>query len=68
MQGIYYMNKKLLKKEVLYMDRRVTENLEGVSGLKKRKMGPFGIAFMLYCLVAAGAFGIEEMIPSSGPG
>lgn len=50
------------------MDRRVTENLEGVSGLKKRKMGPFGIAFMLYCLVAAGAFGIEEMIPSSGPG
>lgn len=23
---------------------------------------------MIYCLVAAGAFGIEEMIPSSGPG
>lgn len=23
---------------------------------------------MMYCLVAAGAFGIEEMIPSSGPG
>ena len=23
---------------------------------------------MIYCLVAAGAFGIEEMIPASGPG
>lgn len=50
------------------MDRRVTEDSGGVSGLKKRKIRPFGIAFMLYCLVAAGAFGIEEMIPASGPG
>lgn len=41
---------------------------EGVAGLKKHSMRPIGIAFMLYCLVAAGAFGIEEMIPVSGPG
>ncbi|MDR2175196.1 MAG: APC family permease [Synergistaceae bacterium] len=26
------------------------------------------IIFMIYCLVAAGAFGIEEMIPAGGPG
>ena len=40
------MNKKLLKMEVIYMDRRVTEDSGGVSGLKKRKIRPFGIAFM----------------------
>ena len=37
-------------------------------GLKKTKMGPLGITFLLYCLVAAGAFGIEDTISSSGPG
>jgi len=42
--------------------------LEGVAGLKKHRMKPINIAFMLYCLVAAGAFGIEDMIPVSGPG
>ena len=42
--------------------------IDGVAGLKKHKMSPIKIAFMLYCLVAAGAFGIEEMIPLSGPG
>lgn len=41
---------------------------EGVAGLKKYKMSPLNIAFIVYCLVAAGAFGIEEMIPLSGPG
>jgi amino acid transporter len=44
------------------------ERIDGVAGLKKTKIGPLRIAFMLYCLVAAGAFGIEEMIPLSGPG
>lgn len=41
---------------------------QGVGGLKKTKMSTSNIVFMLYCLVAAGAFGIEEMIPCSGPG
>jgi len=43
-------------------------NLEGRSALKKHKVGKWGVVFMIYCLVAAGAFGIEEMISSSGPG
>ncbi|MDR1136435.1 MAG: APC family permease, partial [Clostridiales Family XIII bacterium] len=42
--------------------------LHGVAGLKKHDMKPSSIVFMIYCLVAAGAFGIEEMIPISGPG
>ena len=40
----------------------------GVKGLQKVEMKPVQVAFMLYCLVAAGAFGIEDMIPLSGPG
>ena len=40
----------------------------GVKGLQKVEMKPIQVAFMLYCLVAAGAFGIEDMIPLSGPG
>ena len=43
-------------------------HLNGVAGLKKHKIGIPGVVFMIYCLVAAGAFGIEEMIPISGPG
>jgi amino acid transporter len=42
--------------------------VHGVEGLKKHKIKIHGIVFMIYCLVAAGAFGIEEMIPISGPG
>lgn len=44
------------------------ERVDGVAGLKKSKIKVSGIVFMIYCLVAAGAFGIEEMIPLSGPG
>ena len=40
----------------------------GVAGLKKHKMKPVQIAFMLFCLVAAGALGIEDIISMSGPG
>ncbi len=43
-------------------------NVHGVAGLKKHKIKTPGIVFMIYCLVAAGAFGIEEMVPVSGPG
>lgn len=43
-------------------------HVHGVAGLKKHKIKTPGVVFMIYCLVAAGAFGIEEMIPVSGPG
>jgi amino acid transporter len=42
--------------------------VQGVAGLKKHHMKASSIVFMIYCLVAAGAFGIEEMIPAGGPG
>ncbi len=46
----------------------MTQQVQGVAGLKKHDIKVSGIVFMLYCLVAAGAFGIEEMIPEAGPG
>lgn len=39
-----------------------------MSALKKYDVKVTNVVFMIYCLVAAGAFGIEEMIPESGPG
>ena len=44
------------------------KHIHGVAGLKKHKIRTPGVVFMIYCLVAAGAFGIEEMVPISGPG
>lgn len=44
------------------------QRVQGVAGLKKHDIKVSGVVFMLYCLVAAGAFGIEEMIPMTGPG
>ena len=41
------------------------ERIQGVAGLRKHDIKVSGIVFMLYCLVAAGAFGIEEMIPEA---
>ena len=46
----------------------MSQQQHGVAGLKKHDIKVSGIVFMLYCLVAAGAFGIEEMIPETGPG
>ena len=46
----------------------MSQHTHGVAGLKKHDIKVSGIVFMLYCLVAAGAFGIEEMIPEAGPG
>ena len=42
--------------------------VDGVAGLKKHDIKTSGVVFLIYCLVAAGAFGIEEMIPEAGPG
>ena len=46
----------------------MSQQTHGVAGLKKHDIKVSGIVFMLYCHVAAGAFGIEEMIPEAGPG
>ena len=38
------------------------------AGLKKHRMTTSTVVFMIFCLCAAGAYGIEEMIPAAGPG
>jgi amino acid transporter len=45
----------------------LNQGKEGVGALRKVDMKVSSIVFMLYCLVAAGAFGVEEMVPN-GPG
>lgn len=40
----------------------------GEHGLKKHDIKTSTVVFMIFCLVAAGCYGIEEMIPASGPG
>ncbi len=37
-------------------------------GLKQHEMTTSTVVFMIFCLCAAGAYGIEEMIPQAGPG
>ena len=37
-------------------------------GLKKHKMSTMTVVFMIFSLVAAGCYGIEDMIPAAGPG
>ncbi len=37
-------------------------------GLKQHDLKVSTVVFMIFCLVAAGAYGIEEMIPEAGPG
>lgn len=34
----------------------------------KQKVGVLGVVFMIYAMACAGAYGIEDMIPSAGPG
>ena len=38
------------------------------AGLKKHRMTTSTVVFMIFCLCAAGAYGIEDMIPAAGPG
>lgn len=40
----------------------------GEHGLKKHELKVSTVVFMIFCLVAAGCYGIEEMIPECGPG
>jgi len=37
-------------------------------GLKQYELKTSTVVFMIFCLAAAGAYGIEEMIPQAGPG
>ena len=37
-------------------------------GLKKHNISVFTVVCMVYALVAAGCYGIEDMIPAAGPG
>jgi amino acid transporter len=37
-------------------------------GIKKHNLSTMTVVFMIYSLVAAGCYGIEDMIPESGPG
>ena len=38
------------------------------TGLKKHRMSVSTVVFMVFCLCAAGAYGIEDMVPQAGPG
>ena len=40
----------------------------GEHGLEKHDIKVSTVVFMIFCLVAAGCYGIEEMIPECGPG
>ncbi len=46
----------------------MSENIPTNQGLKEHELGLSTVVFIMYCLVAGGAFGIEEMISASGPG
>lgn len=45
-----------------------TNGGSGTGSLKKVKMSTIGVVAMIFSFIAAGAFGIEEAISSSGPG
>ena len=37
------------------------------TGVRKQKVGVMGVVFMIYAMACAGAYGLEDMIPSAGP-
>ena len=49
-------------------DERTVKVDVGAHGLKQYDLRVSTVVFMVFSLVAAGAYGIEEMIPASGPG
>jgi amino acid transporter len=59
-----------IKEEIKMSDAEKNSAALDVSehGLKKHDMKISTVVFMIFCLCAAGAYGIEEMIPESGPG
>ncbi len=49
-------------------DKRTVKVDVGAHGLRQYDLRVSTVVFMVFSLVAAGAYGIEEMIPASGPG
>ena len=43
-------------------------DLQQTTGLKRHKVGLLAIVGTIYSLTAAGAYGIEDMVPAAGPG
>lgn len=50
------------------MSQQTAVAATGEHGLKKHEIKVSTVVFMIFCLVAAGCYGIEEMIPECGPG
>lgn len=46
----------------------MTQNKSGSGNLKKTSLSVVAVVGVMYTMVASGAYGIEDMIPSSGPG
>jgi amino acid transporter len=53
---------------VATVDKRTVKLDVGERGLKQHDLKVSTVVFMIFSLVAAGAYGIEEMIPASGAG
>jgi amino acid transporter len=53
---------------VAKVDNRTVKLDSAGHGLKQHDLRVSTVVFMIFSLVAAGAYGIEEMIPESGPG
>ena len=49
------------------MSKQIHET-SGSAALKKHKMSTFSVFLLIFCLVAGGYFGIEDMVSASGPG
>lgn len=47
---------------------RTASGAQATSGVQVRKLGLWGVIMVIYFAVAGGAFGIEPLIASSGPG
>ena len=58
----------MIKEDPIMEQMEESTNTRASMNMKKVKMKPIQVAFLLYTLVAAGAFGIEDMVPTSGPG
>ena len=42
--------------------------IDNSAAMHKTRFSLAGIVFLIFCMCAAGAFGVEDMIPSVGPG
>jgi amino acid transporter len=47
---------------------KVVKKRHGVKDIVSKRVGVFPVVGMFYAMCCAGAFGVEEMIPESGPG